>query len=218
MTVCGNSCVYVSVLFWCLFCRVFSGFSPISRHLNGKWMLSNSNCSLLLPAEVPGCVHSALQEQGYIQASYTTITIITIVSSSIRKQPTSKFVQISFVLVAGGSFNITVWVSTCFYLGFLLLSIVSYLYCLFDCWLYNKMHLWDKKDFLYPWDALFSCYFFWNEEWLRQFILILDGSKSLDMCKCFGNPQDLFTDWSFAHLLIFNRLIFMLNGKWNHLS
>ncbi|MEQ2168796.1 hypothetical protein GOODEAATRI_018406 [Goodea atripinnis] len=35
--------------------------------LNGKWRLSNSNGSLLLPAEVPGCVHSALQQQRYIQ-------------------------------------------------------------------------------------------------------------------------------------------------------
>lgn len=85
MTVCGNSCVYVSVLFWCLFCRVFSGFSPVSRHLNGKWMLSNSNCSLLLPAEVPGCVHSALQEQGYIQASY----LVTPLSSSSSASPSS---------------------------------------------------------------------------------------------------------------------------------
>ncbi|KAM7376323.1 hypothetical protein PAMP_006065 [Pampus punctatissimus] len=35
--------------------------------LNGKWRLFNSNGSLSLPAEVPGCVHSALQKQGYIQ-------------------------------------------------------------------------------------------------------------------------------------------------------
>ncbi|XP_047201012.1 beta-mannosidase [Girardinichthys multiradiatus] len=38
--------------------------------LNGKWRLSNSNGSLLLPAEVPGCVHSALQQQRYIQDPY----------------------------------------------------------------------------------------------------------------------------------------------------
>uniref|UniRef100_A0A3B5KZQ3 beta-mannosidase n=1 Tax=Xiphophorus couchianus TaxID=32473 RepID=A0A3B5KZQ3_9TELE len=38
--------------------------------LNGKWRLSNSNGSLLLPAEVPGCVHSALRRQQYIQDPY----------------------------------------------------------------------------------------------------------------------------------------------------
>ncbi|XP_008397068.1 beta-mannosidase [Poecilia reticulata] len=38
--------------------------------LNGKWRLSNSNGSLHLPAEVPGCVHSALQRQQYIQDPY----------------------------------------------------------------------------------------------------------------------------------------------------
>uniref|UniRef100_A0A3Q2PBK5 Beta-mannosidase n=1 Tax=Fundulus heteroclitus TaxID=8078 RepID=A0A3Q2PBK5_FUNHE len=42
----------------------------LERSLNGKWRLSNSNRSLLLPAEVPGCVHSALQQQGYIQDPY----------------------------------------------------------------------------------------------------------------------------------------------------
>ncbi|MEQ2275218.1 hypothetical protein XENORESO_000318 [Xenotaenia resolanae] len=40
--------------------------------LNGKWRLSNSNGSLLLPAEVPGCVHSALQQQRYIQVGQSS--------------------------------------------------------------------------------------------------------------------------------------------------
>ncbi|XP_026007283.1 beta-mannosidase [Astatotilapia calliptera] len=58
---------------WCLFSGVFSVFSLQQRltvNLNGKWRLSNSNGSLLLPAQVPGCVHSALQQQGYITDPY----------------------------------------------------------------------------------------------------------------------------------------------------
>ncbi|XP_042069280.1 beta-mannosidase isoform X1 [Haplochromis burtoni] len=58
---------------WCLFSGVFSVFSLQQRltvDLNGKWRLSNSNGSLLLPAQVPGCVHSALQQQGYITDPY----------------------------------------------------------------------------------------------------------------------------------------------------
>lgn len=35
--------------------------------LSGKWILSNSNASVSLAAEVPGCVHTALQKQGYVQ-------------------------------------------------------------------------------------------------------------------------------------------------------
>uniref|UniRef100_A0A3Q3IQJ5 Beta-mannosidase n=1 Tax=Monopterus albus TaxID=43700 RepID=A0A3Q3IQJ5_MONAL len=42
----------------------------INQSLSGKWSLSNSNGSLCLAAEVPGCVHSALQQQGYIQDPY----------------------------------------------------------------------------------------------------------------------------------------------------
>uniref|UniRef100_A0A8C5A276 beta-mannosidase n=1 Tax=Gadus morhua TaxID=8049 RepID=A0A8C5A276_GADMO len=38
--------------------------------LNGKWTLENSNGTLSLPAEVPGCVHTALLKQGYIQDPY----------------------------------------------------------------------------------------------------------------------------------------------------
>lgn len=34
--------------------------------LNGKWQLLNSNSSVSLSAEVPGCVHTALQRQGFI--------------------------------------------------------------------------------------------------------------------------------------------------------
>ncbi|KAL3968559.1 perforin 1 [Sarotherodon galilaeus] len=63
---CGWAC-------WCLFSGVFSVFSLQQRltvSLNGKWRLSNSNGSLLLPAQVPGCVHSALQQQGYITDLY----------------------------------------------------------------------------------------------------------------------------------------------------
>uniref|UniRef100_A0A669F7X4 Beta-mannosidase n=1 Tax=Oreochromis niloticus TaxID=8128 RepID=A0A669F7X4_ORENI len=63
---CGWAC-------WCLFSGVFSVFSLQQRltvSLNGKWRLSNSNGSLLLPAQVPGCVHSALQQQGYITDPY----------------------------------------------------------------------------------------------------------------------------------------------------
>lgn len=60
MNPCGNLVFFVL----CLFPGVFSVFS---LSLNGKWILSNSNGSLRLPAEVPGCVHSALQKQGYTQ-------------------------------------------------------------------------------------------------------------------------------------------------------
>ncbi|XP_068574186.1 beta-mannosidase [Cebidichthys violaceus] len=54
----------------CLFCGVLSVFCSVTRSLNGKWSLSNSDGSVSLPAEVPGCVHSALQQQGYIQDPY----------------------------------------------------------------------------------------------------------------------------------------------------
>uniref|UniRef100_A0A3Q3L5P9 Beta-mannosidase n=1 Tax=Labrus bergylta TaxID=56723 RepID=A0A3Q3L5P9_9LABR len=42
----------------------------LTGSLNGKWSLSNSNGSLWLPAQVPGCVHTALQQQGFIQDPY----------------------------------------------------------------------------------------------------------------------------------------------------
>ncbi|KAG7458795.1 hypothetical protein MATL_G00224440 [Megalops atlanticus] len=44
------------------------GFQTYS--LNGKWMLYNSNGSLSLAADVPGCVHTALLKQGFIQDPY----------------------------------------------------------------------------------------------------------------------------------------------------
>ncbi|XP_032366946.1 beta-mannosidase [Etheostoma spectabile] len=69
MTPCGN-CVRVSGLLSGLFLGVFSGFGSVTVSLNGKWRLSNSNGSVSLPAQVPGCVHSALQLHGYIQDPY----------------------------------------------------------------------------------------------------------------------------------------------------
>uniref|UniRef100_A0A3Q0RMG4 Beta-mannosidase n=1 Tax=Amphilophus citrinellus TaxID=61819 RepID=A0A3Q0RMG4_AMPCI len=47
-----------------------SNTDHLSMSLNGKWRLSNSNASLSLPAQVPGCVHSALQQQGYVPDPY----------------------------------------------------------------------------------------------------------------------------------------------------
>uniref|UniRef100_A0A8C6SKE6 Beta-mannosidase n=1 Tax=Neogobius melanostomus TaxID=47308 RepID=A0A8C6SKE6_9GOBI len=41
-----------------------------SLSLDGKWRLQNSNGSLSLGAQVPGCVHSALLQQGVIQDPY----------------------------------------------------------------------------------------------------------------------------------------------------
>lgn len=38
--------------------------------LNRKWTIQNSNGSLSLPADVPGCVHSALLKQGFIKDLY----------------------------------------------------------------------------------------------------------------------------------------------------
>uniref|UniRef100_A0A8C5NAY2 Beta-mannosidase n=1 Tax=Gouania willdenowi TaxID=441366 RepID=A0A8C5NAY2_GOUWI len=60
--------------FSCLFFVVLSLFlsvaEPQRQSLNGKWRLSNTSGSVCLPAEVPGCVHSALQLQGFIQDPY----------------------------------------------------------------------------------------------------------------------------------------------------
>ncbi|KAJ7988817.1 hypothetical protein DPEC_G00313130 [Dallia pectoralis] len=50
-------------------CKVFRD-EPIELCLNGKWILQNSNGSLSFPAEVPGCVHSTLLKQGFIQDPY----------------------------------------------------------------------------------------------------------------------------------------------------
>ena len=44
-----------------------SGQQSVS--LDGKWRLENSNGSLSLPAGVPGCVHTALLQQGVIQVT-----------------------------------------------------------------------------------------------------------------------------------------------------
>ncbi|XP_071765684.2 beta-mannosidase [Centroberyx gerrardi] len=69
MSLSGNILVY----FLCACCSVVSSVSSEQKHklsLNGKWRLTNSNGSLSFPAEVPGCVHSALQQQGYIQNPY----------------------------------------------------------------------------------------------------------------------------------------------------
>uniref|UniRef100_A0A3Q1J3Y4 Beta-mannosidase n=1 Tax=Anabas testudineus TaxID=64144 RepID=A0A3Q1J3Y4_ANATE len=59
----------------CLYFGVLSGFSAVTEQkqtesLNGKWSLSNSDGSVSLPAQVPGCVHSALHQQGFIQDPY----------------------------------------------------------------------------------------------------------------------------------------------------
>ncbi|XP_047466185.1 beta-mannosidase [Mugil cephalus] len=65
-----KSCICVSL---CVFSGVLSAFSPetpLTLSLDGKWSLSNSNGSVSLFAEIPGCVHSALQQQGIIQDPY----------------------------------------------------------------------------------------------------------------------------------------------------
>lgn len=72
MSLTGNVCVYV-LSAWCI--GILSGYfvSSEQQHklsLNGKWRLTNSNGSLTLPAEVPGCVHSALLQQGFLQNPY----------------------------------------------------------------------------------------------------------------------------------------------------
>ncbi|XP_077477136.1 beta-mannosidase isoform X2 [Stigmatopora argus] len=47
-----------------------SGLAPLVQSLNGEWKLWNSNKSVSLPAQVPGCVHTALQQQGFIKDPY----------------------------------------------------------------------------------------------------------------------------------------------------
>ncbi|KAM9356449.1 beta-mannosidase isoform 2-T2 [Pholidichthys leucotaenia] len=57
----------------CSFFGLLCGFSSdqlVTHSLNGKWRLSNMNGSLSLSAQVPGCVHSALLQQRYIQDPY----------------------------------------------------------------------------------------------------------------------------------------------------
>ncbi|XP_033967913.1 beta-mannosidase [Pseudochaenichthys georgianus] len=69
MTLCEN-CNCVSGFLLCLLFGVLPRVYSETLSLNGKWSLSNSNGSVSLPAEVPGCVHSTLQKQGYIQDPY----------------------------------------------------------------------------------------------------------------------------------------------------
>lgn len=62
----------VFILVFCVLSCLFFGFSAVTEQqqtqsLNGKWSLSNSDGSVSLPAQVPGCVHSALRQQGHIQ-------------------------------------------------------------------------------------------------------------------------------------------------------
>ncbi|XP_015249111.1 PREDICTED: beta-mannosidase [Cyprinodon variegatus] len=57
-------------LLWLCFGVLSASEQLLEQSLNGKWRLSNSNRSLVLPAEVPGCVHSALQQQQHIQDPY----------------------------------------------------------------------------------------------------------------------------------------------------
>lgn len=40
---------------------------PEVRSLRGSWRLGNGNGSLRLPAEVPGCAHTALHRRGLVQ-------------------------------------------------------------------------------------------------------------------------------------------------------
>ncbi|KAM3594016.1 uncharacterized protein V6R79_000676 [Siganus canaliculatus] len=66
-----NTWICLFVASFHLFSGVLCGYSSLTEHsLSGKWRLSNSNGSVSLPAEVPGCVHSALQQQGFIQDPY----------------------------------------------------------------------------------------------------------------------------------------------------
>ncbi|XP_019746038.1 beta-mannosidase-like [Hippocampus comes] len=46
------------------------GIVPLVQSLDGEWNLWNSNKSFFLPAQVPGCVHTALQQRGLIQDPY----------------------------------------------------------------------------------------------------------------------------------------------------
>ncbi|XP_063039646.1 beta-mannosidase [Engraulis encrasicolus] len=41
------------------------------HNLNGKWILRNENGTCNVPAEVPGCVHTALHKQNFIQDPYS---------------------------------------------------------------------------------------------------------------------------------------------------
>ncbi|XP_029982168.1 beta-mannosidase [Sphaeramia orbicularis] len=54
----------------CLCLGLFCAFSAHSVSLDGKWSLRNSDGSVAGSGSVPGCVHSALQQLGYIQDPY----------------------------------------------------------------------------------------------------------------------------------------------------
>ncbi|XP_069486792.1 beta-mannosidase [Ambystoma mexicanum] len=69
-------------LYWCLsvllmlccWCEFLQGRnSTVSlevQSLNGRWVLRNGNGSLVLEGDVPGCVHSALRQQGFSEDPY----------------------------------------------------------------------------------------------------------------------------------------------------
>ena len=68
----GGHCVYFSVSSVLLIYSLFlvqvrtAGLGVAEVSLNGVWDLRNSNGSLSLSAEVPGCVHTALQQHKII--------------------------------------------------------------------------------------------------------------------------------------------------------
>ncbi|KAI7805656.1 beta-mannosidase isoform X1 [Triplophysa rosa] len=65
------ACLYVlDVLLLGSFAFEIKSRGVDSIFLNGKWNLMNSNSSLSLSADVPGCVHTALQSQGFISDPY----------------------------------------------------------------------------------------------------------------------------------------------------
>ncbi|XP_061651475.1 beta-mannosidase [Phyllopteryx taeniolatus] len=64
--------VFISVLlsFGVLEVWRHGGVFALVQSLDGEWNLWNSNKSLSLPARVPGCVHTALEQRGFIQDPY----------------------------------------------------------------------------------------------------------------------------------------------------
>ncbi|KAK2826701.1 hypothetical protein Q5P01_020915 [Channa striata] len=71
MTPCGNiSIIVFGVLSCLLYGRSVVAEQQRTQSLDAKWSLSNSDGSVSLPAQVPGCVHSALQQQRVIQDPY----------------------------------------------------------------------------------------------------------------------------------------------------
>uniref|UniRef100_A0A674BVA1 beta-mannosidase n=1 Tax=Salmo trutta TaxID=8032 RepID=A0A674BVA1_SALTR len=63
-------CCYHPAHFHVLFGYNVSRQEQYDLSLNRKWTIQNSNGSLSLPADVPGCVHSALLKQGFIKDLY----------------------------------------------------------------------------------------------------------------------------------------------------